>query len=286
MPLDKVSVIIVTYNAEPDIKKAIESVLTQQYENLELIIIDGGSTDKTVEIIKSYQNQIHFWKSESDNGIYDAMNKGIAASTGNWLLFLGADDRLCSGVIPEIFGSGQNHSSGIIYGKVLVNDTNKSLGEKSDYIKLISNNIPHQGIFYNRSVFEKYPGYDFRYKILADYDLNLKIFKDQSIIKEFIDTPISIFNTRGVSNRTIDYLFFTEKKNTFIQSDGISKNDKMLAKYYFFSGVAMVLKKNYVTGFKNIFHPVIHSNNRLYYFLLAVNFILTFTGLGKKYKYV
>src|SRR2546426_834552 len=98
------SIVIVVYNAGSTLKHAIESVLNQTYKNIELIIIDGGSNDNTLQIINNYSSQIGYFISEKDNGIYDAMNKGILAAKGDWILFLGADDILYRpDIITDIF---------------------------------------------------------------------------------------------------------------------------------------------------------------------------------------
>src|SRR6266581_7368792 len=89
-----ITIITVVYNGAECLRQTIESVIRQQYDDLEYIIIDGGSTDSTLDVIKSYENAVDYWVSEPDNGIYDAMNKGIACSSGRYLLFLNAGDML------------------------------------------------------------------------------------------------------------------------------------------------------------------------------------------------
>ncbi|MCR5146562.1 MAG: glycosyltransferase [Clostridia bacterium] len=88
----KISVVTVVFNGEKTLEKTIQSVINQTYENIEYLIIDGGSSDSTVDIIKKYESKISFWKSEADKGIYDAMNKGLVQATGDFIIFLGADD--------------------------------------------------------------------------------------------------------------------------------------------------------------------------------------------------
>jgi len=286
MAAGKISIIIPVLNSVTVLNEAIESVILQNYNNIELIIVDGGSTDGTVDLIKTFEAHIHFWISEPDKGIYDAMNKGIAAATGTWLLFLGADDKLCPGILSNIFNSSSFTDMDLIYGKVHIINKRRQLGRQTDYQKLIEFNSPHQAMFYNKSVFEKFKEFNQRYKILADYDLNLKIFEDQSLRKMFIDIPVSIFGNNGISNRTIDYNFFSEKKDYFINQCKILPTDKRLAKYYFFTGVVLISKKNFKSGTANIFHSIIFSHNRFYYFLLAIDFILGLFGMRKKYKYV
>src|SRR5689334_2190715 len=89
-----VSIIIPTYNSEVLLETALESILRQTYPYREIVIIDGGSTDRTVDVIKHYSRHVAYWVSEKDAGIYDAMNKGVEAATGDWLYFMGSDDQL------------------------------------------------------------------------------------------------------------------------------------------------------------------------------------------------
>lgn len=96
----------------------------------------------------------------------------------------------------------------LLYGKVNINNSLKTAGAKSGYQQLISFNIPHQAIFYSKTILKKWEGYNTRYKILADYDLNLRLFEQDSIRKQFINKEVAIFCSTGLSNRTIDYLFF------------------------------------------------------------------------------
>ncbi|NJL12522.1 MAG: glycosyltransferase [Microscillaceae bacterium] len=99
----KISIVTPSYNQGQYIEEAILSVIGQNYPNLEYIIIDGGSTDNTIEIIKKYEKHITYWVSEKDKGIYDAMNKGIDVATGEWIYFLGTDDLLSDNILIKIF---------------------------------------------------------------------------------------------------------------------------------------------------------------------------------------
>lgn len=283
---DKISVIIPAFNCCTVLSKAIESIIAQDYKNIELIIIDGGSTDGTIDLLKKYHPHINYWISEPDSGVYEAMNKGIAAASGTYFFFLGADDELYPGVISNIFNSISLENIALIYGTVIIKGKGKQLGKLTDYKNLIAFNIPHQAIFYHKCIFEKFKGYDQRYKILADYDLNLKIFEDPSLQKVFINIPVSLFFNNGISNRTIDYNFFSEKKDYFINHYKLLPTDKRLAKYYFFVGIALVLKKNPRSGAANIFHSIFFSQNRFYYFMLTIDFLIGMLGIGKRYKYV
>ena len=115
----KVSVVTICYNAKTVIERTIQSVLNQTYSDIEYILIDGGSTDGTVEIIKKYSNRISFWVSEPDHGIYDAMNKGVMHATGEWIHFLNAGDVYHDHDVLENFVPKISTTTDIAYGDTL-----------------------------------------------------------------------------------------------------------------------------------------------------------------------
>lgn len=169
-----ISVITVVRNGEMTLEKSIISVIGQTYRNLEYIIVDGGSTDNTLNIINKYDNSIAYWVSERDEGIYNAMNKGVRIASGSWILFLGADDYLMhNSVIEEAmrFASSQLM---LLYGDTLYSN-NYRFKSTLNYRLLLHNTVQHQSAIYNRMLFEKFQ-YDESFKICSDYELNLIIF--------------------------------------------------------------------------------------------------------------
>jgi glycosyltransferase involved in cell wall biosynthesis len=112
-----ISVIIVVYNSAQYIERAIKSVINQTYFHIDFIVIDGGSTDGTVDIIKSYSNYISYWKSEPDKGIYDAMNKGWKQAKGDYILYLGADDLLLPDGLKYLTENSENFD--VVYGNAI-----------------------------------------------------------------------------------------------------------------------------------------------------------------------
>ena len=148
----KISIVTVSYNAAETIEQTISSVVNQTYENIEYIIIDGGSTDGTVDIIRKYEDRIAYWVSEPDKGIYDAKNKGIDAATGDYIYFLGADDILLN--LPIISISNAWHDNiDIILGKV---EFSKGYvySSKADWKLIFHNRLHHQGMFVKRIILE------------------------------------------------------------------------------------------------------------------------------------
>ncbi len=199
------SVIIVTYQAEKFIESAILSIIKQIPENeLELIIIDGLSKDNTVSIVQKYSSHITYFVSEKDNGIYDAMNKGINASTGKFIYFLGADDKW-TGVYSEIM-SKLKLKDKVYYGNVLLIPTNKIYDGKFNLFKFLNRNICHQSIFYPKEVFNKYR-FEIQYNMMADYVLNIRIWNDNEFKLEYIPDVIASYNIEGSSTHTVDRNF-------------------------------------------------------------------------------
>ena len=179
----KISIITVSYNAVSTIEETILSVIKQSYVNIEYIIIDGGST---------------YWVSEHDNGIYDAMNKGIAYATGDWIYFLGADDLLVRDIINKVYPY-LNLKQGIVYGNVYMIGKQKKYDGKFSSLMLVTRNIPHQATFYSKKIFCNY-SYNLEYVYLADYYLNLQCWKDPNIVFKYIPLTIAIYNDTSVSS--------------------------------------------------------------------------------------
>ncbi len=209
MPL--ITVITVVFNGEEFLEKTIQSVINQTYDNVEFIIIDGGSNDSTLEIIRKYEYAINYWVSEKDNGIYDAMNKGVTLSSGSWLNFMNAGDQFVdSHKIAEIVRSLVDFE-GIFSAKVeIVNSEGASLGychpNKPCEPQLIlkENCIAHQSAFTSISVFRKIGFFKNSYKIHGDYDFWIRAYVS-NIPYKFQNTVVSYFVNNGVSSERKNY---------------------------------------------------------------------------------
>lgn len=203
-----ISIIIPTFNCGDFLPTAIESVIQQNYAHIEIVIIDGGSTDCTLDVIKKYDNVINEWSSGPDFGIYDAMNKGIQKAKGDWIYFLGADDILvnCLHKVARNLYSART----IYYGDVYLPGKNKVYSGKFNWHTLVSKNINHQSIFYPRQVFEHYR-FDLQYPILSDYDLNLRIWGEGKFKFKYINELIAIHNATGISSYEKDNVFEANK---------------------------------------------------------------------------
>lgn len=160
----KISIITVSYNAITEIEKTILSVINQTYTNIEYIIIDGGSTDGTVNIIKQYNDKISIWKSEPDHGVYDAMNKGIKLATGEWILFMNSGDTFHDNmVVADIFQNTKYADKvGVIWGDTDFYDGDKFVekSKKTPFTKTVmpyrtGMGISHQSLFTPYSVSQR-----------------------------------------------------------------------------------------------------------------------------------
>jgi len=232
-----ISVITVVYNGREYIERAINSVLEQTYDNVEYLIIDGGSTDGTLDIIEKYDEVVDYWVSEPDHGVYDAMNKGIELFHGDYVLFLGCDDILYD-VLQEVVGYF-NSSSTSYYGNVILSENQRVYGGRFFPLKLFIQNIPHQAIFYSKQVFSEY-SFDCKYITVADYALNLKLFSNKKYGLKYIPKTIANYNNeRGLSSTLIDHQFSKDKP-------GIIQKHYSVFYYWFYMMLRFVFKKNKV----------------------------------------
>lgn len=204
-----ISVLTVVYKGERHLEQAIRSVIEQTYDNVEYIIIDGSSTDGTLDILKKYEGAIDYWVSEPDEGVYHAMNKGVKLLQGDYFLFLGSDDRLLD-VFHEVVGSFQEKTVSY-YGSVILSKNNKTYDGRFFSLKLCVRNIPHQAIFYSKHVFDDFK-FNCKYITLADYALNLKIFSNEKFGLKYIRKTIAYYNNEsGLSSTLTDHAFSLDK---------------------------------------------------------------------------
>lgn len=198
-----ISVATVVFNGEKTIEKTINSIINQTYDNIEYIIIDGASTDDTLDIIKKYEGKIDYWQSEPDEGIYDAMNKCLDLAKGEFIIFMGCDDVFFSPYIIDVIISQIRDLNSIYYGDVFYKKSRKIYNGKFSSIKLCCCNICHQSILYPKKVYKNMK-YETKYKILADWNYNLTSWNKYDF--NYIPLVISIYNDEGRS-QTEDRLF-------------------------------------------------------------------------------
>jgi glycosyltransferase involved in cell wall biosynthesis len=188
----KISVIIAVFNGEKTLQQCLDSVVTQSYLNVELIVIDGGSTDGTVDLLQENQASISYWISEPDRGIYNAWNKALAKATGEWICFLGADDFLWDEKVLERMDTalkGIPADIRIAYGQImLLNQDGQSLfsiGDRWEKVKKRFKRvmcIPHPGLMHRRSLFQVHGQFDESFQIAGDYELLLRELKSAKAV--------------------------------------------------------------------------------------------------------
>lgn len=214
----KISVITVVFNGEKEIEKTILSVINQTYRNFEYIIIDGNSSDRTVEIIKKYQDKITFWTSEPDKGIYDAMNKGIDHASGDFINFMNAGDFFYNNFVLEKISKFLIDKNTSYFGDYF--DRQKSTIIKQNQRKdVMLYNINHQSIFYSASELKKQK-FNLNYKILADWVCNMFLFARRPF--KYINTIVASYEGNGISNNKVDTPFWNDYKTNIILNYGKS----------------------------------------------------------------
>lgn len=203
----RISIVTACYNSEKTIEQTIQSVLNQTYPNIEYIIVDGASTDGTMKIVDKYRDRIDVVISESDNGVYDAFNKGIRNASGDIIEFLNSDDYLYQNLIIEEVANLfiENPNLKIVYGNILV--INETTGHieirgKSVNINEFQNGIapPHPGQFVKKQLFEQYGYFNEKYKIASDFEFTIAIFKDYLNESYYLDEIVTVFRVGGLSS--------------------------------------------------------------------------------------
>lgn len=258
-----ISVITVCLNSKNLLENTILSVINQTYKYFEYIIIDGGSSDGTIDIIKKYDKYISYWVSENDNGIYDAMNKGIINSTGEIINFLNSGDyfynnNILSLVSLEFF----NHNdAGIVYGLA----ENFFLQHNLKYIsgsKILENTlwkempICHQSMFIKKEVYTKIGLLSTEFKIAGDYEFLLRFFAKKDVHKfkaHFINIPLSKYRLYGETAQNYIRTFLEVKKvSSIYYEQNFKKNIYFFVKYVKFK-ILLILSKLTILRYYRIF---------------------------------
>lgn len=193
------SIILATYNCSQKIENTLQSIISQNKELFELIVVDAASTDDTLDYIKQYENDLTL-VSEKDNGIYDAFNKGIDKAVGKYIYFIGAGDCLQPGILERIKEHLPQETPALVYGDFYLMKQKIYQGKEFTNQNFITDNICHQAIFYHRDIFSIVGKYDLRYKVFSDWFFNFKCFTREEIIKKYIPHVIVDFEEGGLSS--------------------------------------------------------------------------------------
>ncbi|MBQ3601729.1 MAG: glycosyltransferase [Lachnospiraceae bacterium] len=223
------SIITVSYNSEKTIKKTIESVLNQSYKGYEYIIIDGNSTDGTVNIIKEYESQFDGrmkWISEPDHGIYDAMNKGIRMASGQLIGIINSDDFYETDAVEQMVETMSEQPYQILYGAIrtLHNGVEKSISINS-HLFLQESMIGHPACFITKQLYDDLGVYNTQFISAADYDFMLRMIQDKRVVFTPVYRVIANFSTGGMcaSSKAYYDLLKVRKKHNLISSSEYKK---------------------------------------------------------------
>jgi len=203
MPSPLITIIIAVYNGSDTLERCLESIAKQSFREFELILMDGGSTDGTLSIIEAYSDQVTYWESAADRGIYHAWNKALAHAQGEWVLFLGADDRLhdegaLERMLPHLESKSQHP---LVYGKLRMEGAPYDglvLGKPWNWRTFRRRmSIPHTAAFHHRKLFEEVGPYNESFRISADYELLLR--KKIKLNPIFVDEFVTVMAAGGTS---------------------------------------------------------------------------------------
>lgn len=240
----KISIITATYNSEATIRDTLESVNAQTYPHIEHIIVDGNSKDNTLEIVKKYGKRVSILISEPDNGIYDAMNKGIRAATGDVIGILNSDDFFTSNdVISAVVSTFKNNDIDAVYGDVHYvhpHNLNKCVRYYSSAVfkpSLFKFGLmpAHPSFYVKRSCYEKYGLYSLEYKIASDFDLLIRFLHTHKIKYKYLKKDFVTMRMGGVSTKNLNSRMLLNKEDVkACKRNGISTNRFMIMFKYFY----------------------------------------------------
>jgi len=204
----KISIITVCYNSFESIRSTIESTLSQNYADIEYIIIDGSSTDGTIDVIKEYQDEVSIFLSEPDNGIYDALNKGIVQASGDIIAILHSDDKFCDEyVVSDMMRHIEKTKAELCFSDMVIVDNSSGRVLRyymAHFFKKWMFRIgwmpPHPTCFINKSLFDEFGLYSTKYKIASDFNLLVRFFYGRKIRWSYLDRISIKMSAGGASN--------------------------------------------------------------------------------------
>ena len=201
----KLSIITINFNNRDGLQKTINSIVNQSFKDFEWIVIDGGSTDGSRELIKQYADHIAYWVSEPDKGVYNAMNKGIKMAKGEYVNFMNSGDAYASAtILEEIFSA--SHSADVLYGYMMRGGVDGEVNNLSmmkpnlSWIDFYRDGLPHQSTFIKRCLFDQYGLYDESLKAVSDWKFFVKAFVYHKATSEFIPKKVAVYAEGGISD--------------------------------------------------------------------------------------
>jgi len=219
----KVSIITINYNNAYGLKSTIDSVLSQSYSNIEYIVVDGGSTDNSKEVIKNNANRLYYWVSEKDSGVYEAMNKGITVSNGEYLLFLNSGDIFVDSEVVSKAVNNPDFNADLVYGNLLVvNEKQKRewiAPDKLNFSLFFESTIPHPATFIKKSLFDQVGYFDQDLKIVSDWKFFLMAVCRYNCTYRHIDLLISIFKEDGICSKPENFVNIELERQKVLSSN-------------------------------------------------------------------
>lgn len=244
-----VSVIVAVLNGAASLQRCINSVYEQEFRSVELIIIDGGSTDGTLDILASNNHKITHWESRPDGGIAQAWNRGLEIAGGEWMLFLGSDDYLWNDeVLERVFKHVSNSlwRGRLVYGRIAVVKENGDpilfFGEpwnkaKRSFFQGFS--LPHQAVFHHHSLFHVHGKFDESLRIVSDYELMLRELTSEE--PRFIDEVVAGMQCGGISGRPEMSLQLLREAAQALRKNGLRANSVVWIWCYLKAGTRVLM---------------------------------------------
>ncbi|MBE8723933.1 glycosyltransferase family 2 protein [Flavobacterium hungaricum] len=218
--MTKISVITINFNDQKGLRKTLESVTGQTYADFEFIVIDGGSTDGSKELIAQYQDKINYWVSEKDTGVFNAMNKGIKQSSGEFLIFMNGGDCFYDNKVLENIAADLTSEYDIYYGDNYKDNNGskrlKTYPEKLSFSFFYNSSINHQSTFIRRTLFDSIFYYNENYKIASDWEFFVYAICFKNVSYKYLRKTIAVYDFTGISsNPKFRSIYEEEKKLTF-----------------------------------------------------------------------
>ena len=217
--LPSISIITVNYNDGAGLEKTIGSVISQEYFEIEHLVIDGGSTDHSTRIIQEHSDHLAYWISEPDGGIYQAMNKGIKKATHDYVLFLNSGDELSSDRSIQLLAEVGRED--FIYGNVIIREGNrnwiKNYPSELTFSYFLKESLPHPCTLIKRSLFERFGLYNEQFKIVSDWEFFINAICKYNASYRHVNQPISIFNLDGMSSKIETQELIWQERNEVLK---------------------------------------------------------------------
>lgn len=238
---NKITIITVVYNSVNLIEETINSVLNQTYTNIEYIIIDGYSTDGTIEVISKYKSKINCFISEKDHGIYDAMNKALNYVTGSWIVFMNSGDKFYNNKVLSDLNFNSTYDLYFGATKIISNNSKFKIRYPISVDNIWKGMICcHQSIIFNSNIF-KSTNFNIKYSLSADYNLIYSLVAQKAKIA-YINNVIAIYFEEGVSK--INYNRVLKQNRLIALSYESNKLNKLIIKFYYLLKIFLLKLKN------------------------------------------